>query len=129
MKYSRQREIILEMLNQNKVHPSAEQLYMMLKEKGENVSIATVYRNLNSLAETGEILKFKTFEKNERFDSTIKPHYHFQCEKCSKIYDLPVEITQRVKDNVSHSGFEVTKFTVMVSGICPNCKSEQKENE
>ena len=59
----------------------------------------------------------------------LKPHYHFQCEKCSKIYDLPVEITQRVKDNVSHSGFEVTKFTVMVSGICPNCKSEQKENE
>lgn len=55
MNYSRQREIILETLKENVVHPTAEYLYGILQEKAPNISLATLYRNLNQLAENGII--------------------------------------------------------------------------
>ena len=127
MKYSKQREVIFTTLQEYKVHPSAEELYSILKNKGHNIGIATIYRNLSSLAEAGEILRFKTFEKNERFDSTIAPHYHFQCKKCGKIFDLPIEITETLTKNVTDNGFEIAQCAVMLSGFCPNCKQNEGE--
>lgn len=62
MKYSRQREKILNKLIEYRVHPSAEQLYWKLVEDGEKIGLATVYRNLNYLAEAGVIKRFQTFE-------------------------------------------------------------------
>lgn len=127
MKYSRQREIILNTLKENKVHPTAEQLYEILKAKGENIGIATVYRNLNNLTEMGEIIKFKTFEKNERYDAITLPHNHFQCTECGKIYDLSVEYTNSLIKKITTLGFDITQSLILFSGKCPECR--KKENK
>lgn len=125
MKYSKQREKILEVLNQNKIHPTAEKIYSLLLARGEKVGLATVYRNLKQLVESKKVLSVKTFEPTERFDGTLSPHYHFLCEKCNTVYDLPIEITQDLTNNTEKLGYSVTKYNIMISGICPNCKNKE----
>ncbi len=122
MKYSKQREIILKTLIENKIHPSAEKLYTLLLDKGKRISIATVYRNLNALADAGIIKKFKTAEKKERFDSTTEQHYHFLCTKCGKVYDLPVEIASDITKKIQEYGFTVTEYDMILEGRCPECQ-------
>lgn len=124
MKYSKQREIILNKLREFRVHPSAEQLYLKLLEDGENIGLATVYRNLNYLAEAGVIKRFQTFEKSERFDGTISPHHHFLCKKCGKIFDLPKEIAEQVVQNINDKGFKTLNYEIMAEGLCTECQKE-----
>lgn len=126
MKYSRQREKILNILNEYKIHPTADCVYAILCSKGEKMSLATVYRNLKILSETGVIKKFKTSEKTERYDSTLIQHYHFLCTECGNVFDMPANITADISKNAAELGFEVKKYDMMLSGICPQCK--KKEN-
>lgn len=126
MKYSRQREKILDILTEYKIHPTADRVYSMLCTQGEKISLATVYRNLKALSEIGLIKRFKTSEKTERFDSTLTPHYHFLCAACGNVYDIPQDITADVSKNAAELGFEVTKYDMMLTGICPKCR--KKEN-
>lgn len=107
-----------------RVHPSAEQLYWKLVEDGEKIGLATVYKNLNYLAEAGVIKRFQTFEKHERFDGTITPHHHFRCKKCGKIFDLPPEIADQVVKNIDDKGFKTVNYEVMAEGLCADCQKE-----
>ena len=127
MKYSRQREKILNKLIEYRVHPSAEQLYWKLVENGEKIGLATVYRNLNYLAEAGVIKRFQTFEKHERFDGTITPHHHFRCKKCGKIFDLPPEIADQVVKNIDDKGFKTVNYEIMAEGLCADKKKKKKK--
>lgn len=76
-KHSKQREAIQLYLATHSNHPTAETVYLGIKEEFPNVSLGTVYRNLALLAENGEILKISTGVGPDRFDGCIDPHYHF----------------------------------------------------
>ena len=89
MKYSRQRDLILKALRENVVHPTADFIYTVLKEKEPNLSLATVYRNLNLLANEGIIRKIEGLDGVAHFDHNTHNHYHFICSKCNKVYDVP----------------------------------------
>ena len=71
MKYSRQREIILNTVMENPVHPTADMVYSILREENPNISLGTVYRNLNYLAAEGIIRKITMPEGCDRFDGVI----------------------------------------------------------
>ena len=88
LKYSRQRESIKKCMMERCDHPTAETVYLSIKEEFPNISLATVYRNLSLLAETGEIVKISTGNGPDRFDANTVEHYHFFCRKCGKIEDL-----------------------------------------
>lgn len=125
MNYSRQRDIILETLKENVVHPTAEYLYGVLKEKDPSISLATLYRNLNQLAEKGIIKKIDGLETSSHFDHNTHEHYHFICDKCKKIYDIPVEVAPDVVSNTEQAtGFVVRGFDIAIHGICSTCKEK-----
>ena len=92
MNYSRQREVILDTLKSNVVHPTAEYLYAVLKEKEPNISLATLYRNLNQLADNGVIKKIDGLETSSHFDHNIHEHYHMICDKCRRVLDVSSEV-------------------------------------
>ena len=79
MKYSRQRELILKTLKENCIHPTAEQLYELIRREEPTVSLATVYRNLNLLAENGMVKKIEGLDGTAHFDHQTFDHYHFIC--------------------------------------------------
>ena len=86
LKYSRQREAIKEYLHNTKEHPTADKVYVNIRKEYPNISLGTVYRNLNLLVEHGEILKLSCTDGSDRFDGNPVPHYHFVCNKCEKLW-------------------------------------------
>lgn len=123
MNYSRQREIILNTLKENVVHPTAEYLYGILHEKNPNISMATLYRNLNQLAEKGIIKKIDGLEAPSHFDHNTHEHFHFICDKCKKVFDVSVDIAPDVVERTQkETGFEVKGYDIALHGLCDACK-------
>lgn len=123
MKYSRQREAVLQTLKQNVVHPTADFIYSVLKEQEPNISLATVYRNLNLLADNGVIKRINGLDGMTHFDHNTHNHYHFICTSCNKIYDVPYDIAPELADKVlNKTGLAVESYDISFKGICPDCK-------
>lgn len=123
MNYSKQREIILDTLSKNAIHPTAEALLEFLKRDDSNVGMTTLYRNLNQLADAGLIKKIDGLEPSAHFDHNTFEHYHFICEKCKKVYDIPSSVApDLVKNTTEATGFDITSHDIVFHGICSKCK-------
>lgn len=122
-KYSRQREAIKEYLLQTKEHPTADTIYMSIRESYPNISLGTVYRNLNLLVEKGEVLKINGMDGSDRFDANTNSHYHFICEKCQSVIDLEMESIDHIKD-IANKNFpgKVEGHVTYFYGTCQECE-------
>ena len=128
MNYSKQREIILDTLSKNAIHPTAEALLEFLKRDNSNVGMTTLYRNLNQLADAGLIKKIDGLEPSAHFDHNTFEHYHFICEKCKKVYDIPSSVApDLVKNTTEATGFDITSHDIVFHGICSECKRKDIE--
>ncbi|WP_034632896.1 Fur family transcriptional regulator [Maridesulfovibrio bastinii] len=117
---SKQRELILEELRGVTSHPTADELYEMVRKRMPNISLGTVYRNLELLASHGVILKIETGGKN-RFDGNSKIHPHLRCTNCGKVEDLDIEVKTEPVDEEKSRGFSITGCNIEYLGLCPDC--------
>ncbi len=125
MKYSKQREIVLKALEENVIHPTADELYKLIIKDFPNIGLATVYRNLNLLAEKGVIKKIYGLDDAAHFDHNTHNHHHFICTKCNKIYDIPYDIASDIADNVwKKTGFAIERTELSFQGTCKNCQTK-----
>lgn len=123
MNYSKQREIILNTLQNNVVHPTAEYIHEILKKTEPNISLATVYRNLNQLASIGTIKKIEGLEQSVHYDHNTHEHYHFICDKCKKVYDVTAEIAPGIEIKThTKTGFTILGHEITFHGICKECQ-------
>lgn len=127
MKYSRQRESILQYLRSTKCHPTAETVYQAIQSENPNISLGTVYRNLTLLTELGIIKKITAFSGPDRFDGNLIPHYHFICKKCGAVLDLEMDSLAHIDLLAAHNFTgAIEGHMVHFYGICPDCmKSKQ----
>lgn len=124
-KYSRQREAIREYLMSTKEHPTADTVYMNIRTKYPNISLGTVYRNLNLLAEKGEIIKVKGQDGCERYDANNRPHYHFHCNKCGRVFDIEIESIEHINEIAGRDfGGIIEGHVTFFYGKCPDCMKE-----
>lgn len=119
-RYSRQREKILELLKENKNHPSADAVYEKMKEEFPSISLGTVYRNLGVLHEQGLINRIMHSGSADRYDADMYDHSHFYCEKCGEIYDIN-EDSQRESPQITAEGHRISRHTTSYYGICSRC--------
>lgn len=123
LKYSRQREAIKNYLTSTKSHPTADVVYTHVKEEFPNISLGTVYRNLNLLADLGEAIKIVTPDGADRFDADTTPHYHFCCKKCNSVLDMNIPNLEELNQYASkHFDGEIEAHTILFHGICNKCK-------
>ena len=129
MKYSRQRAAILSYLQSRKDHPTAEAVYSSVKEEFPNISLGTVYRNLSQLADAGMIAKHSFGALGiDHFDYNTSPHYHFICNCCNAVLDLPLENNAFSAIEAQASmGFDglIQEHRLYFCGICKNCLDRQ----
>lgn len=125
-KYSRQREAIKDFLSKTTEHPTADTVYMNIRATYPNISLGTVYRNLNFLAERGEIIKVTGVDGIDHFDANTKRHYHFICNKCQKILDLEMESIDYI-ETVANKGFagKIDGHIAYFYGTCPDCLKQE----
>ena len=131
LKYSRQREVIKECLINRYDHPTADMVYMDVRETFPNISLGTVYRNLQLLTDLGEIQKLNVGDGVDHFDAKTFPHYHFICKECGSVIDLQMENLDTIKDiaGVNFDG-QIAGHITYFYGICGNCckKTETSAN-
>ena len=122
LKYSRQRESIKNCLMNRTDHPTADALYLSIREEFPNISLGTVYRNLNLLVELGEIIRFSCGDGSEHFDFRTEPHYHFICRDCGAILDLPVELVHETSELLPENlPGRADSHTIFFYGECESC--------
>jgi len=121
-----QRIKILDYLKGVHTHPNAEDVYEHVKKDLPSITLATVYRNLNLLAEQGEILKLEI--NNEfRFDADMCYHQHCVCRKCGKIVDIfNKKISEYALKNFKSKEFNADCVNVIFKGLCKKCKEDKK---
>lgn len=122
LKHSRQRDSIIEFLSTRKDHPTADTVYMNVRQSFPNISLGTVYRNLTLLADMGEILRIRVGDGVDHFDYDTSPHYHFVCRECGSVLDLDMEVTEE-EDQAAQKSFEgeIEGHMTYFYGRCPNC--------
>jgi Fur family ferric uptake transcriptional regulator len=127
---SKQKDIILSELRKLQTHPTADELYPIVKKIMPSISLGTVYRNLNLLAEQGVITKLEHGGSQKRFDANVDSHYHLRCQRCGKVYDLTLEgfllIEQMMNKIKEH---EITGYHLEFFGICKFCKQKEVRDD
>lgn len=121
---SKKRDAMLALLRGSKRHPSAEQVYHMLKPDYPGLSLATVYRNLGQLCEQGLVKRVGAVNGQERYDGEIRPHSHFICNRCAAILDLPrLSPGEGCVEQLSvQYEFQPEDCEFIVRGLCKDCK-------
>ncbi len=125
---TQQRAVILEELRKLKTHPTADELYQIVRAKMPRISLGTVYRNLCFLTECGQIAKLETPGSLNRFDANMEPHQHIRCVSCGCISDVyPPAPTPDVRD-MNVAGFAcVLNSRVEYDGLCEMCAAARSE--
>lgn len=127
IKFSRQRESIRNYLSHTKEHPTADIIYNNIKKEYPNISLGTVYRNLNLLVEQGEIRRLTCGDGMDHFDYDTSEHYHFICTNCHKVVDLQMDSISHI-NVIAAANFngEIEGSCTYFYGKCPNCKTSSK---
>ncbi len=126
---TRQRAVILDILKKNPVHPTAEDIYREARRTLPNISLGTVYRNLNFLREQGLVREVRSHgDTSSRFEAELPPHAHFHCTECQTVVDLPLPQSLQTVTWEGQSGVGSVKFVDLhVIGACTNCHQPSPE--
>lgn len=129
---TKQRQLILEVLQSTATHPTADWLYRKVRDRMPNVSLGTVYRNLGVLKEQRVIQELHHAGSQSRYDGNPRPHYHFFCLGCGRVDDVPGHYSQAADRQYESymPGYTFLGHTTDFYGLCPAChKADQEGRE
>lgn len=118
-----QRQILLEELSKVNSHPTACELYEMVRKRLPRIGLGTVYRNLELMADSGMILKLELGGAQKRFDAITDPHYHVRCSNCGKMENISMDVQEEItKDAAAKTSYKILGHRVEFIGECPACQ-------
>ena len=119
-----QRRAVLEALSEAKGHhPSAEDVYLIVKKKNPRVALGTVYQALSVLEEIGVVGSKHWSESPTRYDLNLEPHLDIRCVRCGEVAEIPgVELRDLEEHIRENTPYDVTRTTMVVEGLCPSCR-------
>jgi Fur family ferric uptake transcriptional regulator len=129
-RHSLQRQVILEELQREKTHPSAQEIFERVRHRLPKISLGTVYRNLEQLAAQGVIRKIEAGGGQRRFDGELSDHYHVRCLYCGRVDDAPLPLLSRLNQTFGKmSEYTILSHRLEFVGICPRCReASNKQN-
>jgi len=126
---TKQRQVILEELRKLNTHPSADEIYKVVRRRLPRISLGTVYRNLEVLSALGKIQKLELSGSLKRFDWNTKKHYHIRCVRCNRVDDAPIApLNQLENDLYKATVFEIIGHNLEFIGLCPECSKKNSHN-
>jgi len=122
LKTTKQKEAILSAVRAMHNHPTADEIYSRLRIEHPQISLGTVYRNLNNFAQEGEILKIPIMGGKDRFDFKTDAHEHMLCDNCNKVFDVEVDVEIKLAETGANDP-RLNGYTLVLHGLCPDCSS------
>ena len=122
---TKQRQVILEELRKLNTHPSADEIYKVVRRRLPRISLGTVYRNLEVLAQMGEIQKLELSGSLKRYDWDTNKHYHIRCVRCNRVDNVPIAPLNQLEDELYDATvFEIIGHNLEFTGLCPECSKK-----
>ncbi|MBW2193685.1 MAG: transcriptional repressor [Deltaproteobacteria bacterium] len=126
---TQQRKVILEELQKLETHPSADEIYSIVRRRLPRVSLGTVYRNLEVLSELGEIQKLELSGSLKRYDWDTKKHYHIRCMHCNMVEDAPIAPLNQLEDDLyGATVYQIIGHNLEFTGLCPGCAKKAADD-
>jgi Fur family ferric uptake transcriptional regulator len=126
---TRQRRVILEELRKVNTHPSADEIYEIVRKRLPRISLGTVYRNLEILSDSGDIQKLETGCSLKRFDGNLSEHCHIRCVRCDRIADAPMLPELEIDlERFDSTDFEIIGHRLEFLGVCSICSDKSKRD-
>lgn len=124
-----QRVALLKIIADSAGHPTATQMYEQMRQQFPTTTLATVYKTLALLKETGEILELEFSGAENRYDGNKPyPHPHLICVQCNRIIDPEIDLMGKVPAQISRStGYKIVGHRFDIYGICPQCQRKPKK--
>ena len=125
-----QRKIVLEEIRSTALHPTAVELFEIVRRRLPKISLGTVYRNLELLSRSGTIQKLTSSGSEARFDGNPRHHYHVRCIYCDRVEDVQeVQPSKAVQQPKMIGGYEILDHRLEFVGVCPGCKDKTDRDE
>jgi len=126
MRFSEQRESILNVVLNSDNHPTADYIYSKLKKNYPGLSLGTVYRNLSLLSEKGLIQKISIPNHSDKFDKKLYQHAHMICDACGEVYDIDIDPIYNIISNISdQNNMLIKSYNITFNGICNKCNDKK----
>jgi Fur family ferric uptake transcriptional regulator len=123
LRMTRQRSIILEELRKSRIHPTANQVYELVRRRMPRVSLATVYRNLEKLTQAGMVQTVELTGCRRRYDGWADEHTHVRCVDCGRVEDISGGVLDRAAERVGRlSAYKILGHHLEFTGRCPKCE-------
>jgi len=114
--------VILEELQKVTCHPSADELYNMVRRRLPHISMGTIYRNLELLVQTGAIQSLDDAGTQKHFDGNARNHYHMRCLNCGRVVDANIRRRLAIEDVIKEvTDFEIIGHRLEFVGLCSKC--------
>lgn len=124
MRYSKQRDLVYEIVKNSHDHPTADTIYLKAREQMPNISLGTIYRNLTELVESNQILRVIVPGDSDHFDHTLINHSHFLCKECKCVTDLnKVDVDDLITNIEKYNKVKILSNQISFIGICPKCQN------
>lgn len=125
-RFTEQRAAVYRYLANTDVHPTADEVFLAVRENLPDISLATVYKNLETLVGCGLAVKLTFADESARYDGCTDPHHHARCVVCGRVTDIPGEIPASEIEAIRRrsGGFTVTEYRLQLSGYCASCLPE-----
>ncbi len=126
IRITKQRKIILETLKKSHIdHPSANDVYDMVRKRLPRIGLGTIYRNLELMAGCGMINKLSHGAHLSRFDPDMSPHYHIRCPQCDKLEDVDMPVFKKIQQPAEESShYQIESHSIEFKGLCPDCQNK-----
>ena len=125
-RFTEQRAAVFRFLAGTDTHPSADEVFLAVRRDLPGVSLATVYKSLETLVGCGLGIKLTYSDGSARYDGRTDPHHHVRCVLCGKVVDISGHLAEGEFESLrDHAhGFTVTGYRLELSGYCPQCAPE-----
>ncbi|MFO8143949.1 MAG: Fur family transcriptional regulator [Dehalococcoidales bacterium] len=126
LRMTSQRAIIMDIINRGDTHMDADEVYNQARQIQPNISLSTVYRNLNTLKDLGLIQELHFNDSHHHYE--VKPpteHQHLVCLSCGKVIEFECKLCSRMKEEIAREeDFEITSAEVQLTGYCADCRKK-----
>lgn len=128
-RFTEQRAAVFRFLSSTDSHPTADEVFLAVRSEVPGISLATVYKSLETLVGCDLASKLTYGDGSARYDGRTDPHHHARCIACGQVVDVPGHLPEEELDELRAgvNAITVTGYRLEFTGYCPDCETETPE--